>query len=538
MDAGTAYPVSNCVGAGRIEGWFWHSKDQVDEQGYGFVQSYCFEGDLVFYPVESQQLSKPSARSYKRRDPVTFEVLLLDGEHQAVNLILQDKDGEDYGFGDKRKTALPQGGTVDPKELVGGSRVEGVIVTGYAEANEQQWGHVVSSEFAGPVVFRLSENPILTSTAFDAGDAVSFELGFGTLWGTVDARQMRVTRRADTAAGAGDEDWAPRKKRKKKVAPPQGDDPWANVPRFLPISLFSGDDDGSNCDLVFAAYEELITNYETDYPGWDLVWLLKGLITEADELFENNQAAKTTLSRRLNGHSFFRNGEYDVRFEAKKNKMALQKKSAWLERNRQWQKGKPLCWFWKSSTCSKGASCPFRHELTPAEQMHGVSDEDVELCWYWTQNTCNKGDQCTFRHYYTEQDAQEHYGGDAAAFRALAAPVVVPPPLFALPAPARQPVYVPPRRIVNKAPAALANVTGRPPATTPAAAITPAELWPELAPADPSPAQLDPSPEEAQMARLLADMIGRAPRVVPPPAAAALPGPSSRFPAAAAAAAW
>ena len=78
LDEGTVkdsdYPVSNCVGAGIIEGWFASSRATVDDRGWGQMQSYSFEGNLVFRSTYCPLL-KESDYEYKPKDPVHFEVV-------------------------------------------------------------------------------------------------------------------------------------------------------------------------------------------------------------------------------------------------------------------------------------------------------------------------------------------------------------------------------------------------------------------------------------------------------------------------------
>lgn len=99
--ASTDYPVKNCFGAGRIEGWFLHPKSQVDDRGWGHLQSFSFEGNLLFRLVYSPLLS---GFDFKHQDPCSFEVVKAgDGRFQAVHLAPAGRDGEapEPGAGEK-----------------------------------------------------------------------------------------------------------------------------------------------------------------------------------------------------------------------------------------------------------------------------------------------------------------------------------------------------------------------------------------------------------------------------------------------------
>ena len=50
----------------------------------------------------------------------------------------------------------------------------------------------------------------------------------------------------------------------------------------------------------------------------------------------------------------------------------------------------PLCTFFTSGSCVRGAHCPFRH----------VRGERTIVCKHWLRHLCKKGDDCEFLHEY------------------------------------------------------------------------------------------------------------------------------------------
>lgn len=58
-----------------------------------------------------------------------------------------------------------------------------------------------------------------------------------------------------------------------------------------------------------------------------------------------------------------------------------------------------VCQFYPRGTCSKGASCPFRH----------VRGDRTIVCKHWLRGLCKKGDQCEFLHEYDMTKMPECY---------------------------------------------------------------------------------------------------------------------------------
>lgn len=406
-----AYPASACVGQGRVEGWTWHSKEQIDAQGWGHVQSFCFEGNLLFEMRRSPLLASVD---YIRGEKVTFTVeSTMTGTCEAVGLALLGQEGdlqalEVRGFDAPAidAPAMPMVSNRDPRELAG-LRVDGILSTPRDLVIQQHWGQVASHEFAGEVAFNLSDSPGFSYMVFDRGDSVSFELVLNPEYNMVQARHLRIVRPQGTSGAPAEQSWegnesgdvSSRKKRNRANAGLDLDD--TSGPRILPLPLYTSPDSAEvKMDLVYAALEDLLANHNEAQTGWTMLQMIRQLIREADALFCEDDFTRTALAKKLNGHPWFRANEQSVRFESKRRQLNVAKVISWNPENA------PLCWFWKEGLCKKN-QCPFRHALNQDEQVNGVKTGEAELCWYWKEGKCTKGDTCPFRHCLTPEEQRD-----------------------------------------------------------------------------------------------------------------------------------
>lgn len=190
-------------------------------------------------------------------------------------------------------------------------------------------------------------------------------------------------------------------------------DEWT-APRCIPIGLYYSSDSAEvKGSIIYAAMEELIDNY-VEIPGsYGLVYSVKNLIREVNEVFNDEDAeTKQGLAKTLNRHHFFEESGNRVTFKSAKNQLAVEKHTP--RKRDPWAEPKPrgdppLCWYWTQGKCTK-QPCPFRHYLNDQEQLLGVGNiqkDDAELCWFWQQGYCGKGDECTFRHHFKATEAKE-----------------------------------------------------------------------------------------------------------------------------------
>merc|ERR1719161_1778788 len=108
-------PATECIGAGRIEGWFATDAFMADKRGWGHVQSFCFEGDLFFHLQRSPLLR---GIDFQKKDPVTFEVIEVNGRCEAVKLMTPKSQEEIEAYQSGGLTAMEQAsGKPAPQEL-------------------------------------------------------------------------------------------------------------------------------------------------------------------------------------------------------------------------------------------------------------------------------------------------------------------------------------------------------------------------------------------------------------------------------------
>lgn len=160
-------PATECIGAGRLEGWFMTPAYICDGKGWGHIQSYCFEGDLFFHLQRSPLLR---GINFQRRDACTFEVIEFNGNCEAVKLLVprlahqmeNPKHDEDAG-------------KPEPADLVG-QRINGLMKSQWQLVESQNWGFCCSEHFAGQVFWHMSDSPKMEGIKFEREDQVEFEI--------------------------------------------------------------------------------------------------------------------------------------------------------------------------------------------------------------------------------------------------------------------------------------------------------------------------------------------------------------------------
>jgi len=166
----SSMPATECIGAGRLDGWFSTPAYICEGRGWGHIRSYCFEGDLFFHLQRSPLLRMVN---FQKKDPVTFEVIEFNGQVEAVKLLLprqvtdletgaKDSQGEDTG-------------KPEPRDLAG-QRIEGQVKSQWQLVEKQSWGFCGSEHFAGQVFWHITDSPGMDGIKFEREDLVEFEI--------------------------------------------------------------------------------------------------------------------------------------------------------------------------------------------------------------------------------------------------------------------------------------------------------------------------------------------------------------------------
>jgi len=161
----SSMPATECIGAGRVDGWFVTTAYKAESRGWGHIQSKCFEGDLFFHLQRSPWLR---GINFQQKDEVEFEVVEIKGRCEAVKLMLPHQ-----------VKALEEGaeGKIFSAEDFVGQRIEGTMKSHHLLVAKQNWGFVASEMFHGEQVFwHIKENPDMEGVEFDRDDIVDFDV--------------------------------------------------------------------------------------------------------------------------------------------------------------------------------------------------------------------------------------------------------------------------------------------------------------------------------------------------------------------------
>jgi len=359
----TDYSPSACIGAGRIEGWFVSPSNQVEARWWGNVQSLSFQGNLVFRLENSQCLW---GMQYKHEDPVTFEVVQIrDGTCEAVHLALpgQEADvpapsppgaapwdlsnggfyekGGAWGKGNpgckgKAKGKGKAGGDWQDQTW-GNDDGKGVFFGGLgAEMTDERLEALAAS--VGTVTFAKVFRDVQTGVSKGCGKVFFTETAMADR-ALEELAGTELYGKKVTVEVLGQE--SEKKKRKRLMQEQQAAQENEEVPQLLPVKRFTKEDTlESKLDLCSAAFEDLLQHHDVEATGKGMVWMVRSLIKEVNDVLDDDIEAKQAFGFRLKQHPWFPANGQLVRWQASRNRINISKASASTPMWKAWQEEK------------------------------------------------------------------------------------------------------------------------------------------------------------------------------------------------------
>lgn len=363
-NADIALPMNECIGVGRMEGWMLSWSAQVAARGWGYVQSKSFTGNLVFRLEHNFLLQ---GAEWASQDPVSFEVVQVkDGGCEAVYVAFPGQEdqvplprlpgappwepetglaakgwGKDGGCGGK---SMGKGGPSESSwrrdRTWGNDDGCGVFFGGLSmEVTEE---HLQA--FAGAVgkvtyckLFRDLETgnsrgcgKVFYASAAEAERAL-LELAGVDLYGkAVTAEVLGMESEKKKRRKLNEE-----KKEVQKAADPE------DVPRILPVTQFAPTDTKeAKVELIHYTFENLLATHNPEVSGKGMVWMVRSLIKEINDILDNDIEAKQAMGYKLKQHPWFAANGQLVRWQASRNKINISKASASTPMWKAWQEEK------------------------------------------------------------------------------------------------------------------------------------------------------------------------------------------------------
>jgi len=132
-------------------------------------------------------------------------------------------------------------------------------------------------------------------------------------------------------------------------------------PKLLPLSYFDGHDtDEQKMELCYAAFEDLLENHDAEATGKGVVWMVRSLVREINQVFEGNNEAKQAFAWRLGKHPWFRENEQQVKWQVSRALIQISKVSALTM---QWKQEKG-----KGKGEEKGQGNPYQQQQQQQQQ--------------------------------------------------------------------------------------------------------------------------------------------------------------------------
>lgn len=337
--------VQNCLDAGRIEGWFLQGRSQVEQKRWGHVQSFSFEGNLLFRPANSPTLKEVY---FNQKDPVYFEVVMIKGQCEAVRLKTPEMEGQEEDGEATVKAEQPsrKGDGKNKRkrdEYYGGEyQQEASWKSKQRREQENQDGTWV---FIGGFGREISEDTLRgfaeqvgtvkkikifmdTQTWISKGcgkveysDPEEAEKAVNELAGTVlNERIVSVER----LGASREETQRPAARQQQRQAARQ--DVTDEVPKQLPLSLFADTDDpDAKLQICYAAFEHVLYGHDPVATGLSLILMIRKIIGEVNDVFGDDEVSLKKFVAHMRSYRWFWENQQVVKWQASKRRINISK---------------------------------------------------------------------------------------------------------------------------------------------------------------------------------------------------------------------
>lgn len=142
----------------------------------------------------------------------------------------------------------------------------------------------------------------------------------------------------------------------------------------LGITEFEPDmDTQSKVDFCLDAIEELLNTHDPVSTGQSMIWMMRGLILECNDVIDEDADAKQGLADKCAKHQWFNTNGQQVRYSANTNKLGISKKHSGLKKQAQKAAGSQKRqqnggWQGQFGSWHGGAGYPFDMGYMPSPQ--------------------------------------------------------------------------------------------------------------------------------------------------------------------------
>jgi len=323
--------LSNCVGAGRIDGWFIKSKSQDMEYGTGHVQSYCFEGNLLFRMQYSPLLND---KDYNQKDPVSFEVARVKGQCEAVSLALLGQEDDVPEYNNNAPWDQPESDGCGNDGSSWGN-MDSKTKSRKRKEREQNDGRAVFMASFGTEL----EEEELKALAESVGKVKSVKIfwdfekwvskGCGKVFYETQESAERAVNELNRYPLNGrpikvERLGQPTQKRSNMTS--QEHERTDDAPKMLPLSMFSdADTPQAKLELCVAAFEDLIENHDPEVTGQSMIFMIRSLVQEVNNVLAGEIEALQQFGWSLRKHPWFNENGQQVRWQHSKNRINISK---------------------------------------------------------------------------------------------------------------------------------------------------------------------------------------------------------------------